>query len=52
MTAVVCYIMPYLINNTFSLNLSFTLDNDVVLRSVLGIPCLLAMVSIVDVVKD
>lgn len=52
MTAVVCYIMPYLINNTFSLNLSFTLDNDVVLRSVLGIPYLLAMGgAIVDLVK-
>ena len=52
MPAVIRYITPYLINNNFPLILSFALCNDAVLRSVLGIPYLLAMGgAIVDLVK-
>ena len=51
MTAVIRYRTPYLINNTSPLILSFALGKDVALRSVLGIPCLLAMGAIVDLVK-
>ena len=51
MTAVIRYRTPYLINNTSPLILSFALGKDVALRSVLGIPCLLAMGAVVDLVK-
>ena len=51
MPAVIRYITPYLINNNFPLILSFALCNDAVLRSVLGIPYLLAMGDIEDLVK-
>ena len=52
MPAVIRYIIPYIINNTFPLILCFALCNDVVLNSVLGIPYLLAMGgAIVDLVK-
>ena len=43
MTTVIRYRTPYLINSTLPLIISFTLGKDVALRSVLGIPCLLAM---------
>jgi len=52
MTTVIQYRTPYLINNTSPLILSFALDNDVALRSILGIPCLLAMGTVVDLVQD
>ena len=51
MTAVIRYINPYLIHNTDPLILSFALGIDVALRSVLGIPCLLAMGAVVDLVN-
>ena len=51
MTAVIRYKTPYLIHNSDSLILSFSLGTDVVLRSVLGIPCLLAMVAVVDLIN-
>ena len=51
MTAVALYKMPYFIHNTDPLIFSFVLGTDVALRSVLGIPCLLAMGAIVDLVN-
>ena len=51
MTAVIRYKAPYLINNPDPLILSFALGTDVALRSVLGIPCLLAMGAVVDLVN-
>ena len=51
MTAVIRYINPQLINNTSPLIISFVLGNDVALRSVLGIHCLLVMVTVIDLVK-
>ena len=51
MTAVIRYKTPYLINNTIPFILSFALGTDVELRSVIGIPCLLAMGAVVDLVK-
>ena len=52
MTVVIRYKTLYLINNTDSLILSFELDTDVTLRSILGILCLLAMGAVIDLVKD
>ena len=43
MTTFIRYKIPYLINNTDPLILSFSLDTDVALHSVLGIPCLSAI---------
>ena len=40
MTAVVRYKIPYIINNTYSLILSFVLGTEITLRNALGIPCL------------
>ena len=51
MTAVIRYKTPYLIHNSDPLILSFALGTDVALRSVLGIPCLLAMGAVVDLVN-
>ena len=51
MTVVIRYRTPYFINNTSPLILSFALGKDVALRSVLGIPCLLVMCAVVDLVK-
>ena len=51
MAAVIRYKTPYLINNTDPLILSFASGTDVALRSVLGIPCLLAMGVVVALVK-
>ena len=51
MTAVICHRTLYLINNTYPLILYFDSGNDVALRSTLGIPCLLAMGDIEDLVK-
>ena len=51
MTVVIRYWTPYLINNTSSLIIYFTLGNDVSLRSVLGILCPLAMCVGVDLVQ-
>ena len=51
MTAVIRYKTPYLINNTDLIIVSFALGTDVALRSVLGIPCLLVMGAVVDLVN-
>ena len=51
MTIVIRYQTPYLINNTSPLILPFSLGKDVALRSILGIPCLLTMGAVVDLVK-
>ena len=51
MNLVIRYRTPYLINNTSLLIISFALGNDVVLRSILGIPCLLVMSVVVDLVQ-
>ena len=45
------YKTPYLIHNNDLRILSFVLGTDVALRSVLGIPCLLAMGAVVDLVN-
>ena len=47
-TVVIRYKRLFIINNTSPLVLSFTLGTDIALRSVLGIPCLLAMSTIAD----
>ena len=52
MAVIIRYKTPYLIYNTSPLIHSFTLGTDIVLRSVLGIPYLLAMGAVVDLVKD
>ena len=51
MTAVIRYKTSYLINNTDPFILSFALGTDVALRSILGIPCLLVMDTVVDLVN-
>ena len=51
MAAVIRYKTPCLIHNTDPFTLSFTLGTDVALRSVLGIPCLLFMGVVVDLVN-
>ena len=51
MASVIRYRKPYLINNTSSVILSFALVKDIVLRSILGVPCLLAVDAVVDLVK-
>ena len=50
-TAVIRYQIPYLINNIPPLVIFFALGNDIALRNVLSIPCLLAMGEIVGVLK-
>ena len=52
MTAVIRYKTHYLVNNTDPILLSFVLGTDVALRSVLDIPCVLAMGAVVDLVQD
>ena len=51
LTAVIQYWSPSFINKTSILIIFFDLGNDVALCSVLGIPCLLAMIIIVDLIK-
>ena len=51
MAAVIRYRTSYLINVTSPLTISFALDKDVVLRSVLGIPCLLAISAVFNLVN-
>ena len=51
MTTVIRYRTVYLINNISSLILSFALGDNVALRNVFGIPCLLAMGAVVDLVQ-
>ena len=51
MTAIIRYRTPYRIDNTSLLIISLTLDTNVALRSVLDIPCLLAMGAVVDLVQ-
>ena len=51
MTTIIWYQTPYLINNASPLIISFALGNNVALRSVLDIPCLLAMGAVVDLVQ-
>ena len=48
MTAVVKYHTLYLVNDTESLIISFALDNDISLCSVLGLPNLLSMSATID----
>ena len=52
MTTVNRYRTPYLIDNTSTLIISFSLGNNVSLCIILGIPCLLAMDDVVNLVKD
>ena len=52
MTAVIRYKTPYLIHNTDPLFLYFSLGTDVAICNVLGIPCLLAISAVVDLVND
>ena len=52
MTAIIRYKTPYLIHNTDPLFLYFALGTDVALCNVLGIPCLLAISAVVDLVND
>ena len=51
MTTVIRYRTLYLINNTSRLIFSFTLGKNVAFHSVLGIPCLLAIRTVVDLGK-
>lgn len=51
MTAVIRYKTPYVVDGKGSFILSFALENDVSLRSVLGLPTLLAMGSDINLVK-
>ena len=51
MTEVIEHRTLYLINSTYPLIPYFSLCNDVALRTVLDIPCLLAMGTVVDLVK-
>ena len=51
MTAVIRYRTPYLINKTSPFILSFALGKDVLLRSVIGVLCLLTISAVVDLVK-
>lgn len=52
MATVIRYQAPYLINNTSSLILPFILGDDTTLRIIIGIPRLLTMGTIVNLVKD
>ena len=52
MTAVIRYKTPYVVDGKGSFILSFALGNDVSLRSVLGLPTLLAMGADINLVKD
>ena len=47
-TTVIWYRTPYLINNTSLLIPPFTLGNDVALRTIIDVPCLLAIGTVVD----
>ena len=51
MTVVIRYRTPDLINNTSLFILFFALGNDVALRCVLGIPCLLAMGTVFHILQ-
>ena len=51
MTEIIRYKTPYFTNNTSPLIFTFVLCTDVALRSVFGIPCLLAMGTVVNLVK-
>ena len=51
MTAVIRYKTPYVVDGKGSFILSFALGNDVSLRSVLGLPTLLAMGADINLVK-
>ena len=50
-TTVIWYRTPYLINNTSLLIPPFTLGNDVTLRTIIDVPCLLAIGAVVDLVQ-
>ena len=51
MTAVICYRTLYLINNQDPLFVFFALSNDVSLCCVIGLPTLLALGDLIDLVK-
>ena len=51
MTAVIRYRTPYLVNNQDSLFVSFALGDDISLRCVVGLPTLLALGGLIDLVK-
>ena len=51
MTVAIRYRISYLVNNQYPLFVSFALGNDVSLRRVIGLPTLLALGSIIDLVK-
>ena len=51
MTTVIRYKTPYFINKRDPLFLSFALENDVSLRCVLGLPTLLALSGLINLVK-
>ena len=51
-TAVVRYKIPYFINKRDPLFISFALENDVSLRIVLGIPALLTLGGLINLVKE
>ena len=50
-TAVIRYRTPYLINNCDHLLISFAFGNDVLLRCVIGMPTLLCLGDLIDLVK-
>ena len=52
MTAVIHYRTPYLVNNQYHLFVYFALGNDVSLRCVIGLPTLLPLGSLIDLVNS
>ena len=50
-TAVICYCAPYLVSNQYPLFVYFSLGNDVSRRCVIGLPILLALSGLIDLVK-
>ena len=51
MTVAIRYRISYLVNNQYPLFVSFALGNAVSLRRVIGLPTLLALGSLIDLVK-
>jgi len=51
MTAATCYRTQYLVNNQYPLFLFSSLGNDVSLRCVIGLPTLISLDGLIDLVK-
>ena len=51
MVTIIRHRITYLVNSSYLLILPFTLSNNIILRSVLSIPCILSMSDVVDLVQ-